>query len=69
LDREVQSITGEEESSEGRSPRAFEAERGFGGFRDIELAERVAKPWVWVFEMGRHPFRRFFERGSEKKGS
>lgn len=49
----IGSITEEEESSEGRSPGAFRAERGSGGFRDYELIERVAKPWVWAFEMGR----------------
>jgi hypothetical protein len=63
------SITGEEESSEERSPRAYRAERGSEGSRDYEFIERVAKPCGWAFEMGRQPFRRFFKRGSAKKGS
>jgi len=37
-------ITGEEESFEGRSPRAWGAERGFHGSRQADTAERVAKP-------------------------
>jgi hypothetical protein len=38
------SITEEEQSSEGRSPRAWEAERGFHGSREADTTERVAKP-------------------------
>jgi hypothetical protein len=38
------SITGEEESSEGRSPGAWEAERGFRGTSRAHTVERVAKP-------------------------
>jgi hypothetical protein len=33
-----------EESSEGVSPRASEAEKGFQGLERLENAERVAKP-------------------------
>jgi len=65
----IRSTTEKEESSEGRSPGAFRAERGSGGCRDFKLIERVAKPWVWAFEMERYPFRRFFKRGSGKKDS
>jgi hypothetical protein len=37
-------ITGEDESSEGRSPRASGAERGFHGSGGADTAGRVAKP-------------------------
>jgi hypothetical protein len=37
-------ITEEEKSSEGRSPRALEAERGFQGLNGLDTIERVAKP-------------------------
>jgi len=42
--RKGSSIIGGEESSEGRSPRASGAERGFHGLGDWMVAERVAKP-------------------------
>lgn len=65
----IQSITLEEESSAGRSPRAYRAERGSEGSGDCEFIERVAKPCGWTFEAVRQPFRRFARRQSEKKGS
>jgi hypothetical protein len=37
-------IAREEQSSEGQSPRALEAERGFQGWSKLNTIERVAKP-------------------------
>jgi hypothetical protein len=57
------SITGKEQNSEGRSPRALGAERGFQGFGELGKAmERVAKPWAWNFrEAEQNLFGRFFK--------
>jgi hypothetical protein len=38
------SIARTEKGSEGRTPRASGAERGFQGLRKADTAERVAKP-------------------------
>jgi hypothetical protein len=43
------SIAETEKSSEGRTPRASEVERGFQGLRKADTAERVAKPCGWHF--------------------
>jgi hypothetical protein len=47
---------GEEESFEGRSPRALGSERGFRGLERLDTTERVAKPWVWDFWETGHCF-------------
>jgi hypothetical protein len=47
------SIPETEESFEGRSPRALEAERGPQGIERADTIERVAKPWGWDFERAR----------------
>jgi hypothetical protein len=47
------SIVKKEKSSEGRTPRASEVERGFQGLRKADTAERVAKPCGWYFRDAR----------------
>jgi hypothetical protein len=43
------SIVKTEKSSEGRTPRASGAEKGFQGLRKADTAARVAKPCGWHF--------------------
>jgi hypothetical protein len=70
--RNLLSITGEEQSSEGRSPRALGAERGFPGFRELKRSHEEGSQTLNM-ELPRSrvmTFRTLSQtRGSEKKGS
>jgi len=49
----IHSIMWLEESFEGRSPRALEAERGPQGLYELKAVERVAKPYERDFQGAR----------------
>jgi hypothetical protein len=62
-------ITGEEQSSEERSPRALRAERSFQGFEKAHTVQRVAKPWRRDFWETRQRFSDAFGVEGEKRGA
>jgi len=65
----VTPITKEEKSSEGRSPRALGAEKGFQGSGSLKTAIRVAKPYVRHFWERRNSLRRLSKRIGEERVS
>jgi hypothetical protein len=63
------SIAKTEKSSEGRTPRVSEAERGFQGLRKADTAERVVKPCGWHLRDARQRVSDVLSSEGTKKGA